>query len=41
MVNLSQIFTVDKECLRHRLGRLSPERVENVDRAIRISLDVQ
>ena len=40
MVNLSQIFTVDKEALNHRIGTLSAERMEAVNRAIRVSLDV-
>jgi mRNA interferase MazF len=40
MVNLSQVFTIAKECLRRRLGVLSSERMESIDRAIKISLDV-
>lgn len=41
MVNLSQIFTIDRQSLRRRLGRLPQARMESVDRAIRVSLDVQ
>lgn len=39
-VNLSQIFTIDKDRLRRRLGALSAERMERVDQAIRVSLDL-
>ena len=35
-----QIFTVDKPSLWRRLGRLSPERMASVDRAIKLSLAV-
>jgi mRNA interferase MazF len=38
MVNLSQIFTIDKGRLRRRLGALAADRMESVDRALRISL---
>jgi len=40
MVNLAQILTVDKMRLHRRLGRLPDERLEAVDAAIRVSLDV-
>ena len=40
MVNLAQILTVDKTRLHKRLGRLPDERLEAVDAAIRVSLDV-
>jgi len=40
MVNLAQVFTVDKSRLRHRLGALSVKKMNQVDTAIRISLDV-
>jgi mRNA interferase MazF len=40
MVNLAQILTVDKARLHRRLGRLPDERLEAVDAAIRVSLDV-
>jgi mRNA interferase MazF len=40
MVNLAHILTVDKARLRTRLGRLPDERLEAVDAAIRVSLDV-
>ncbi|MGH7319200.1 MAG: type II toxin-antitoxin system PemK/MazF family toxin [Candidatus Rokuibacteriota bacterium] len=40
MVNLSQIFTIDQERLRRKLGSLSTELMELVDRAIKASLDV-
>lgn len=40
MVDLSHIFTIDKASLRRRLGRIAPESMESVDRAIKISLDV-
>ena len=38
MIKLAQILTVDKARLRKRLGALSPERMAQVDEAIRISL---
>jgi mRNA interferase MazF len=41
MVNLSQIFTIDKSSLRHRLGSLSSDRMAGVDRAIKVSLDLE
>ena len=40
MVNLAQLLTIDKARLHRRLGRLSSERIEAVDAAIRVSLDV-
>ena len=40
MVNLAQILTVDQTRLQRRLGRLPDERLEAVDAAIRVSLDV-
>jgi mRNA interferase MazF len=40
MVNLAQVFTIDKSRLKKRIGRLSPKRMVQVDEAIRISLDV-
>ena len=40
MVNLSQAFTIDKSRLKKRIGRLSPRRMDQVDEAIRVSLDV-
>jgi mRNA interferase MazF len=41
MVNLAQILTVDKSRLDQRLGSLSPERMEAVDRAALVSLGVE
>ena len=38
IVKTSQILTVAKERLERRLGRLSPEKMESVDRAIKLSL---
>lgn len=40
MVNLAQLLTVATEHLQQRLGSLSTERMETVDRAIRVGLDV-
>jgi mRNA interferase MazF len=40
MVNFAQILTVDKSRLLHRMGALSSERMEMVNSAIKISLDV-
>lgn len=40
MVNLAQILTVDNTRLQRRLGSLPDERLEAVDAAIRVSLDV-
>jgi mRNA interferase MazF len=40
MVNLAQLLTLDKSRLLRRLGALSSERMEQVNTAIRISLDV-
>jgi mRNA interferase MazF len=40
MVNLAQILTVDNTRLRRRLGSLPDERIDAVDAAIRVSLDV-
>jgi mRNA interferase MazF len=41
MVNLAQMLTVDKTRLQRRLGSLPDERLEAVDAAIRVSLDVR
>lgn len=41
MVNLAQILTVDKARLHRRLGRLPDERLETVDAAIRVGLEVR
>ena len=41
MVNLAQILTVDKATLRRRIGKLSIEKISQVDAAIRVSLDVE
>jgi len=40
MVNLAQILTIDRSRLRRRVGTLSPELVERVNAAIKVSLDV-
>jgi len=40
MVNLAQLLTVDKGRLQRRLGNLSDSAMEQVDEAIRVSLDV-
>lgn len=40
-VNASQILTVDKSRLVRKLGSLSAERMHQVDRAVRISLDLE
>lgn len=40
MINLAQILTLDKARLRERMGALPPERMAQVNEAIRISLDV-
>lgn len=40
MVNLSQILTVEKARLQRRVGTLSTARVDMVNAAIKISLDV-
>jgi mRNA interferase MazF len=40
MVNLAQVFTIDKSRLRKQIGRLLPKRMRQVDEAIRVSLDV-
>ena len=40
IVKTSQILTVAKERLEKRLGRLSPERLRDVDRAIKLSLSL-
>jgi mRNA interferase MazF len=39
-VNFAQILTVDKSRLLHRMGALSSERMEMVNSAIKVSLDV-
>ncbi len=41
VVNLSQIITVDKERLVNRLGTLTPARMQEVDRAIELSLGIK
>ncbi len=38
MVNLSQIFTIDRNRLRRRLGQLAADRMGAVDHALRVSL---
>ncbi len=40
MVNLAQILTIDKARLRRRLGALSPDRMRQVDAAVRVSLEI-
>ena len=40
MVNLAQVLTIDKSRLARMIGTLSPELVQKVDSAIRISLEV-
>ena len=40
MVNLAQILTIDKSRLRRRVGMLARDRLDEVDEAIRVSLDV-
>ena len=40
MVNLAQILTVDKSRLRRRVGMLLPERINMVNAAVQVSLDV-
>ena len=40
MVNLAQLLTIDKERLRRRLGRLPDHRLDAVDTALRVSLDL-
>jgi mRNA interferase MazF len=40
IVKTSQILTVTKERLDKRIGRLSPETMADVDRAIKLSLDL-
>jgi mRNA interferase MazF len=37
-VNLAQILTIDKERLENKLGCLSDERMDEVDKAIKLSL---
>ena len=39
VVNVSQVFTFDKEQLRERIGTLSPERVREVLRGINLLLE--
>ncbi len=41
MVNLAQILTLDKSRLRRRVGLLSGDLMEQIDDAIRVSLDVR
>ncbi len=40
MVNLSQIFTIDKARLHTRMGSLSGERMDMVNAALKVSLDL-
>ena len=40
MANLAQILTIDKARLRRRVGTVSPDRLDEGDEAIRVSLDV-
>lgn len=40
-VNLSQILTVDKSRLVKKLGSLKPERMRQVDQAIKVSLGLE
>jgi len=40
MINLAQILTIDKSRLRRRVGMLLPERIDMVNAAIQVSLDV-
>ncbi|NVM20783.1 MAG: type II toxin-antitoxin system PemK/MazF family toxin [Desulfobacterales bacterium] len=40
IVKTSQILTVDKKRLEKRIGRLSKEKVEKVNQAIKLSLDL-
>ena len=41
MVNLAQVLTIDKSRLQRRLGALSALRMESVNAAIKVSLDVE
>jgi len=41
MVNLAQVLTIDKSRLQRRLGALSAPRLESVNAAIKVSLDVE
>jgi mRNA interferase MazF len=41
MVNLAQILTVAQSRLQRRVGMLTPERIEMVDAAIRVSLGLE
>lgn len=41
MVNLAQVLTIDKSRLQRRLGALSTLRMESVNAAIKVSLDVE
>jgi len=40
IVKTSQILTVDKKRLEKRIGRLSKEKIEKVNQAIKLSLDL-
>ena len=40
IIKTSQIFTISKERLEERLGRLSKDRLNDVDRAIKLSLSL-
>jgi mRNA interferase MazF len=41
MVNLSQIFTIDKERLIKRLGKLEENKIQEVDEALKLSLGLK
>ncbi len=41
MVNLAQILTLDKSRLQRRVGSLSSERMDEVNAAIKVSLDLR
>jgi len=38
VVNVSQLFTIDKQSLRSRSGRLTPSTMEMVDEGLRVAL---
>ncbi len=40
MVNFAQVLTIDKSRLLRRMGSLSPDRMDMVNSAIRVSLDL-
>lgn len=41
MVNLSQVFTIDRSRLGRRIGMLGHDRMERVNAAISVSLDIR